>query len=61
MEAALRLTIFLALFAAMAVWEGRRPRLALAQGRRQRWPVNLGITVLDMVLLRRGARGRAAG
>jgi len=52
MEAALRLSIFLSIFAAMAVWEGRRPRLTLAQPRSRRWPVNLGITVLDMVLVR---------
>jgi len=52
MEATLRLTIFLALFVAMAVWESRRPRLALAQPRQRRWPVNLGITILDMVLVR---------
>ncbi len=52
MEAALRLSIFLGIFAAMAVWESRRPRLALAQPRQRRWPVNLGITVLDMLLVR---------
>ena len=52
MEAALRLSIFVALFAAMAVWESQRPRLTLTQPRSRRWPVNLAITVLDMVLVR---------
>ncbi len=52
MASALRLSIFLSLFAAMAVWERKRPRLTLAQSRRQRWPVNLTITLLDMLLVR---------
>jgi len=52
MEVALRLGSALAIFAAMAVWEWRKPRLTLAQDRRQRWPINLGITVLDVVLVR---------
>jgi len=52
MEPILRFGSFLAIFAAMAVWEACRPRLTLAQGRGKRWPINLGITVLDMVLVR---------
>ena len=52
MEPILRFGSFLAIFAAMAVWEVYRPRLTLAQRRGQRWPINLGITVLDVVLVR---------
>jgi len=52
MEVTLRLGSALAIFAAMALWEWRRPRLTLAPGRAQRWPINLGITVLDIVLVR---------
>jgi len=52
MEATIRLGSSLAIFVAMGLWEWRRPRLALAQGRGSRWPVNLGITVLDLVLVR---------
>lgn len=52
MESVLRLSIFLFLFTAMAVWEFKRPRRTLAQPRQRRWPVNLAITLLDMVLVR---------
>jgi sterol desaturase/sphingolipid hydroxylase (fatty acid hydroxylase superfamily) len=52
MEGAIRLGSAVALFAAMAVWEWRRPRLTLTQGRGIRWPINLGITVLDVLLVR---------
>jgi len=52
MEAAIRLGCFAAIFTTMALWEWRKPRLTLAQDRRQRWPINLGITVLDVVLVR---------
>jgi len=52
MEAAIRLGCFAAIFTTMALWEWRNPRLTLAQDRRQRWPINLGITVLDVVLVR---------
>jgi len=52
MEGAVRLGSALAIFTAVALWEWRRPRLTLAQGRRSRWPINLGITVLDIGLVR---------
>jgi sterol desaturase/sphingolipid hydroxylase (fatty acid hydroxylase superfamily) len=52
MEAAIRAGSFAAVFTAMALWEWRRPRLTLAQGRPSRWPANLGITVLDILLVR---------
>lgn len=49
---AIRLTAFFGVFAAMAAWEfaaARRPRVA---GRGRRWPGNLGIVVLNTVMLR---------
>jgi sterol desaturase/sphingolipid hydroxylase (fatty acid hydroxylase superfamily) len=49
---AIRLIAFFGVFAAMAAWEfaaARRPRTA---GRGRRWPGNLGIVVLNTVLLR---------
>jgi sterol desaturase/sphingolipid hydroxylase (fatty acid hydroxylase superfamily) len=52
MEALVRLGIFLAVFATMALWEVVRPRRPLAQPRWERWPTNLGLTLLNMVLIR---------
>ena len=52
MEALVRLGIFLAVFATMALWEVARPRRPLAQPRWERWPTNLGLTLLNMVLIR---------
>jgi sterol desaturase/sphingolipid hydroxylase (fatty acid hydroxylase superfamily) len=42
----------IAVFAAMALWEVLAPRRSLAVGRARRWPGNLGIVVLDTVLVR---------
>ena len=42
----------LAVFVALALWEVLAPRRALAVGRGRRWPGNLGIVVLDTVLVR---------
>ncbi|MSP68307.1 MAG: sterol desaturase family protein [Alphaproteobacteria bacterium] len=52
MEAALRLGMFLALLAAMALWEHVAPRRALDQDRRHRWLVNLGLAVIDTLAVR---------
>lgn len=52
MEAAIRFGIFLALFAAFALWEAARPRRAPTQSKRRRWAVNLGIVALDALILR---------
>ncbi len=51
MEALVRSSIFLAVFAAMALWEAARPRRPLAYPRWERWPTNLGLTLLDMALV----------
>jgi sterol desaturase/sphingolipid hydroxylase (fatty acid hydroxylase superfamily) len=48
----LRLGAFVAVFALMAVWELAAPRRASRLPRRARWPGNLGIVVVDTLLLR---------
>ena len=48
----IRLGFFLGIFALMALWEAAAPRRPQAIGRRTRWPANLGIVVLNTVLLR---------
>jgi sterol desaturase/sphingolipid hydroxylase (fatty acid hydroxylase superfamily) len=51
-EIVLRLTAFAAVFAAMAGWEVLAPRRRLTVGRWPRWPSNLGIVVVDALLVR---------
>jgi sterol desaturase/sphingolipid hydroxylase (fatty acid hydroxylase superfamily) len=51
-EAGLRLFFAVAIFAAMAVWEILAPRRPLAEGRLRRWPGNIGIVVVDALLVR---------
>jgi sterol desaturase/sphingolipid hydroxylase (fatty acid hydroxylase superfamily) len=51
-EIALRLSAFVAVFVALAVWEIGAPRRAQFAGRRTRWPGNLGILVVDAALVR---------
>jgi sterol desaturase/sphingolipid hydroxylase (fatty acid hydroxylase superfamily) len=51
-ELYLRVGAALAVFAAMALWELLAPRRALSVGRIRRWPSNLGILLLDAVLVR---------
>ena len=51
-EPVIRLTAFVAVFAAMALWELAAPRRAQAIPRRERWPANVGVVVLDTLLLR---------
>ena len=51
-EIATRLWCFFTVLAVMAAWEMAAPRRALAQPRRFRWPANLGIVVLNTVLVR---------
>jgi sterol desaturase/sphingolipid hydroxylase (fatty acid hydroxylase superfamily) len=48
----IRLGFFLGIFALMALWEVAAPRRPQALGRWTRWPANLGIVVLNTVLLR---------
>ncbi len=51
-EAAIRLGFFFGIFALMAWWEIRAPRRALSVPKRQRWTSNIGLVVLNTLLLR---------
>ena len=51
-EAPIRLGAFFAIFALMALWELRAPRRALTVSISLRWGSNLGLVVLNSVLLR---------
>ena len=48
----IRLGAFAGVFAAMALWELVAPRRRQAVGRLRRWPGNLGVVVLDTLLVR---------
>jgi len=48
----IRLGIGAAVFAAMAAWEVVAPRRSQAIGRWVRWPNNLGVVIIDTILLR---------
>jgi sterol desaturase/sphingolipid hydroxylase (fatty acid hydroxylase superfamily) len=51
-ELLVRLAAFAGMFAAMAAWEIHAPRRDQKLGRRLRWPGNIGIVVLDAILVR---------
>jgi sterol desaturase/sphingolipid hydroxylase (fatty acid hydroxylase superfamily) len=51
-EPAIRLGVFLGVFAAVAWWEAAAPRRARSFSRLARWPSNLGIVALNTVVLR---------
>jgi sterol desaturase/sphingolipid hydroxylase (fatty acid hydroxylase superfamily) len=51
-EAAIRLGIFLGLFALFAFWEAARPRRARVLPRRGRWITNWAISILDTLTVR---------
>ena len=51
-EPLVRLGIFAAVFVAMAVWELLTPRRPQAIGRNWRWPNNLGVVAVDVLLVR---------
>jgi sterol desaturase/sphingolipid hydroxylase (fatty acid hydroxylase superfamily) len=51
-EPLIRLVAFAGIFAAMAVWEVLAPRRDQKLARGTRWPSNIGIVVLDTVLVR---------
>jgi len=47
-----RLAAFLGVFTMMTLWEFFRPRRSLPQPRRERWLTNLGLILLNIVLVR---------
>lgn len=51
-EPVLRLSIFASVFTIMALWEVLAPRRRLAIGRITRWPSNLGVVMLDTLVVR---------
>ncbi len=51
-EPAIRLGAFAGILALMVVWEVLAPRRSQAIGRLHRWPSNLGIVVIDTLLVR---------
>ena len=51
-EAPIRLGAFFGIFALMVLWELRAPRRALTVSKALRWGSNLGLVVLNSVLLR---------
>jgi sterol desaturase/sphingolipid hydroxylase (fatty acid hydroxylase superfamily) len=51
-ELAIRLVAFAGVFAAMALWEVLAPRRPWAVGRTPRWPSNLGVLVVDALVVR---------
>lgn len=51
-EPALRLGIFLAVLALVALFEGLKPRRAASQSKRLRWANNVGLSVVNTVILR---------
>jgi len=51
-ESLIRLTAFAGILAAMAVWEFVAPRRDQTIGRAWRWPNNVGVVLLDTVLVR---------
>jgi len=52
MEAILRISISLGIFLLMVSWEYFSPRRNLSLTRKQRWPVNLGLALLNMAVIR---------
>ncbi|MBU1212364.1 MAG: sterol desaturase family protein [Alphaproteobacteria bacterium] len=51
-EPFIRLTAFASVFTFMALWEALAPRRKQTIGRATRWPSNLGVVILDTVLVR---------
>jgi sterol desaturase/sphingolipid hydroxylase (fatty acid hydroxylase superfamily) len=59
MESLARFCVFLGVFTAMVLWECFRPRRPLPYPRRTRWVTNLGLTLLNSVLVRITVGGAA--
>jgi sterol desaturase/sphingolipid hydroxylase (fatty acid hydroxylase superfamily) len=52
MEAVVRVGTLLGVLTVMLLWEGFHPRRPLSRPRRERWGANLGLTLLNTVLVR---------
>lgn len=52
MEAFVRVGTFLGVLTVMLLWEGVRPRRPRSRPRQERWMTNLGLTLLNTVLVR---------
>jgi sterol desaturase/sphingolipid hydroxylase (fatty acid hydroxylase superfamily) len=48
----IRLSVALGIFCTMVAWEAIKPRRVQQIGRKQRWPVNLGLALFNMILMR---------
>jgi sterol desaturase/sphingolipid hydroxylase (fatty acid hydroxylase superfamily) len=55
----IRAGAFVIVFAAVALWEAMAPRRARCSARRRRWPHNLGLLIVDVLVLRFVAPGAA--
>ncbi|UCE63528.1 MAG: sterol desaturase family protein, partial [Nitrospirota bacterium] len=51
-ELSIRLGFFFGIFALMVIWEGLAPRRAEPNLRAARWPSNIGIVVLNTLIIR---------
>lgn len=60
-EPAIRIVAFLAVFAAVALWELVAPRRPQVVPRSVRWPNNIGLLLVDILVLRLVAPGAAIG
>lgn len=52
METVIRLSVALGIFLIMISWEALRPRRIQPADRKKRWPVNIGLAVFNMALMR---------
>ncbi|MCD2449471.1 sterol desaturase family protein [Methylicorpusculum oleiharenae] len=52
METLIRLTAALSIFGVMVFWEYLKPRRILPVERLVRWPINLGLAVINMLMMR---------
>jgi sterol desaturase/sphingolipid hydroxylase (fatty acid hydroxylase superfamily) len=59
METIIRLSVALGIFGIMICWEYVSPRRLQHISRKQRWPANLGLALLNMVLMRLSLGGIA--
>ena len=48
----IRIAGFLGTFALLAIWEACAPRRALTSSKSRRWVANLGVVVIDALLIR---------